>query len=131
MHYQFMSSLYRYIRLSLCLLLSTSATSTLTLLGQEDSLDVGQDSTLGNSHPRHQLVELFIVPDGQLQMSGNDAGLLVVPGSVTSQLKDLSCQVFHDGCHVHRCTCTHPLGIVPLPEEPVDSPHWELQSSPA
>merc|ERR1719341_1186261 len=74
---------------------------------------------------------LLIIPDGQLQMSGNDAGFLVVPGGVTSQLKDLCCQILHNSCHVDRCASAHPLGVVPFSEEPVDSPHWELQSSPA
>ena len=78
-------------------------------------------------------------------MSGDDTGLLVVPGSVTSQLKDLSCQVLHDCRHVDGCACSHPLSVVAfpeefyivqdktfsLPEEPVNPPHWELKSSPA
>ena len=36
---------------------------TCALLGQEDSLDVGQDSTLGNGHTSQELVQFFIVPE--------------------------------------------------------------------
>ena len=57
------------------------------------------------------------IPDGQLQMSGDDARFLVVPGSVTSQLEDLGSQVFHHSCHVDRCARAHPLGVVTFPEE--------------
>ena len=44
------------------LLLGTGTTSALALLGQKDSLDVWQDTALGDRHPRHQLVELLIIP---------------------------------------------------------------------
>ena len=49
------------------------------LLGQEDSLDVGEDSTLGDGDSGKQLVQLLVVPDGELEMTGDDPGLLVVP----------------------------------------------------
>ena len=39
------------------------------LLGQEDSLDVGQDSTLGDGDSGKQLVQLLAVPDGELEMT--------------------------------------------------------------
>ena len=60
------------------------------LLGQQDSLDVGKNTTTGDRDSSKKLVQLLVVSDSQLQMSGDDPGLLVVTGSVTSQLKDLS-----------------------------------------
>ena len=33
-----------------------------TLLGQENRLDVGQNSTLGNRHASQELVQLLIIP---------------------------------------------------------------------
>merc|ERR1719347_237596 len=54
----------------------------------------------------------------------------VVPGGVTSQLQDLSRQVFHDCRHVDWRTSANSLCIVSFPKEPVDPSHWELQSSP-
>ena len=48
------------------------------LLGQEDSLDVGQDSTLGDGDSGKQLVQLLVIPDGQLEMTGDDPGHLVI-----------------------------------------------------
>ena len=55
----------------------------LGLLGQKNSLDVGQYTTLGNGHSRQQLVQLLVITDGQLQMTGDDPCLLVVTGSIS------------------------------------------------
>ena len=74
------------------------------LLWQEHSLDVWQYTSLGNGHTAQKLVQLFIVTDGKLQMTGVDPGLLVVTGCVAGQLEDLSCQIFHDSCQVDWCT---------------------------
>jgi len=70
-------------------------------------------------------------PDSQLKVPWDNTRLLVVPGSVASQLKDLGSQVLHDSCHVDWSPCTHPLGIVPFPEKPVDPANGELEACPA
>ena len=69
--------------------------------------------------------------DGQLEVTGDDPGLLVVTGSVAGQLEDLSCQVLHDGSHVDWGTSSHTLSIVSLAEQTVDTSNWELESSTA
>ena len=40
-------------------------------LGQKDGLDVRQDTSLGNCDTGQEFVELFIVTDGKLKMTGN------------------------------------------------------------
>jgi hypothetical protein len=105
----------------LCLLLG--------LLGQKHGLDVGQDTSLGDGDAGEQLVQLLVVADGQLQVTGDDAGLLVVAGSVAGQLQDLSGQVLHDGGQVDGCTGTDSLGVVALAEKPMDTTDGELKSS--
>ena len=99
------------------------------LLGEEHSLDVGQHTTLGDGDSTEQLVQLLIITDGQLEMPGDDPGLLVVTGSISCQLKDLSSQVLHDSSQVDRGSSSDPLSIVSLAEMTVDSAHWELKSS--
>ena len=64
-------------------------------------MDEGKDTSLRDCYTTEELVELFIVSDGQLQVSGNDSGLLVVTSGVSSQLEDLSCKVLEDGSEVH------------------------------
>ena len=102
----------------------------LGLLGQKHGLDVGEDTTLGNGHTGQKLVQLLVVADGQLEMPGDDPGLLVVTGSVACQLKNLSSEVLHDSSQVDGGTSTHTLGVVALAEEPVDPAHGELETSP-
>ena len=103
----------------------------LGLLGEKDGLDVGQDTSLGNGDSRQELVQLLVVSDGELQVTGDDPGLLVIPGSVACQLEDLSGQVLHDGGHVHGGTGSDTLSIVSLPQKTVDTSDGELKSSPA
>merc|ERR1719209_2114699 len=101
------------------------------LLGQEDGLDVGEDAALGDGDAGQQLVQLLVISDGELEMPGDDPGLLVVPGGVSGQLKDLGGEVLHDGGHVDRRAGAHALGVVALPKEPVDPAHGELEPRPA
>ena len=50
----------------------------LGLLGQKHSLDVGQHTSLGDGHAGQKLVQLLVVADGQLKVTGDDPGLLTV-----------------------------------------------------
>ena len=102
----------------------------LGLLGEEDSLDVGEDTTLGNGDTGEKFVELLVITDGELEMTGDDPGLLVVTGSIASELKNLSSEVLHDGSEVHWGTSTYTFSIVSLAEKTVDTSNWELKSSP-
>ena len=60
---------------------------------QQHSADDRQHATLSDGHPTEQLVQLLVVAHCQLQITGNDTSVLIVAGSVTSQLQDLSSQV--------------------------------------
>ena len=102
----------------------------LGLLGEEDGLDVGQDTSLGDGDTGQEFVQLLVVPDGELKMSWDDPGLLVVTGGVACQLENLSGQVLKDGSKVHWCTSSNSLGVVAFPQEPVDTSDWELKSGP-
>ena len=113
-------------------LLALSALGSSTLLWQQYSLDVGQDSALGNGHSGQQLVQLLVITDGELEhglslddekdrvyleMSGDDPGLLVVSGGISSQLEDLGGQVLHDGGKVDWGSGTDSLGIVAFAQQ--------------
>ena len=72
----------------------------LALLAEEHRVDVGEDTARGDGHAREELGELLVVADGQLDVAGHDAGLLVVAGRVSGELEDLGGQVLEDGGEV-------------------------------
>jgi len=100
----------------------------LRLLGQEDGLDVWQNATLGNGHSGQEFVQLLVVTDGQLQVTGDDPRLLVVACGVACQLENLGGQILHDGSQIDGCTGSDTLGIVALSQQTMDPSHWELKT---
>jgi hypothetical protein len=101
------------------------------LLGEKDGLDVGEDTSLSNGDSGQEFIQLFVITDSQLQVTGDDPGLLVVTGSIAGQFKNLSCQVFHNGSQVDRGTSSDTFSIVSLAEETMDTTNGELKSSTA
>jgi hypothetical protein len=108
--------------------LRSLSTHQLGLLGQQSSVNVGQDTTLSNGNVSEQLVQLFIVSNGQLQVTRNDTSLLVVTSSVSSQFENFSHEVFQDGSEVNGSTGTNTLSVVSLAEQSVDTTDRELQT---
>ena len=53
-------------------------------------VNVGKDTALGDGDVSEELVQFLIVADGELEMTWDDTGLLVVTSGVTGQLEDLS-----------------------------------------
>ena len=101
----------------------------LGFLGEKDGLNVGQNTTLGNGDTTEEFVQFLVVANGQLEVSGNDSALLVVPSSVTGQLEDLGAQVLQNGCLVDCGATADTLGEVALLQKSVDSTNRELESS--
>ena len=97
-------------------------------LGDQVAVDVGEDTTLGDCDAREELAELIVVADGELDVAGVDAVLVVVTGSVASELKDLGSEVLEDGGEVDRSAGTNALGVVALTQEAVDTTDGELQT---
>lgn len=91
-------------------------------------VDVGQNTALGDGDVAEELVQLFIVADGELEMARNDTGLLVVASSVTGQLEDFGSQVLEDGSEVHGGTGTDTLSVVALSQETVDTTDRESET---
>lgn len=91
-------------------------------------VNVGEDTTLGDGDVAEKLVQLLVVADGELKMTGDDTGLLVVTGSVSGQLEDLSSKVLEDGSEVHGGTGTNTLSVVALAEKTVDTTDRESET---
>lgn len=92
-------------------------------------MNVGQNTTLGDGDVAEQLIQLLIIADGELEVTGDDTGLLVVASGVARQLKNLSREVLEDGSEVDRGTGTDTLGVVALAKQTVDTADGERQTS--
>ena len=93
-------------------------------------MDEGNDSAMGDGDSTQKTVELLIVLDGQLKVTGDDPGLLVVPGSVPSQLEDLGSEVLNDSGKVDGGASSNPLSVVASAEMTMDPSNWELEAGP-
>jgi len=67
-------------------------------------VNVGEDTALGDGDVTEKLVQLFIVADGELEVTRDDTGLLVVTSGVASQLEDFGSQVLEDSGEVDGST---------------------------
>jgi hypothetical protein len=92
-------------------------------------VNVWQDTTLRNCNVPQKLVQLLIVADGELEMTRDDTGLLVVTGGVASKFEDFSREVFKHGRKVDWGTSTDTLGVVALSQETVDTADGECEAS--
>lgn len=100
-----------------------------SLLWEKDGVDVWEHTTLGDGDSAHELVELFVVSDGELQVSRGDSGLLVVSGGVACELEDLGGEVLKDGGQVDWGAGTNSGTDGGLLDVSVDTTDWELESS--
>jgi hypothetical protein len=96
--------------------------------GQRTLVNVGEDTTLSDGDVTEKLVQLLIVPDGELQVARDDTGLLVVASSVASQLEDFGSEVLKDGSEVDGSAGTDTLGVVALAEQTVDTTDGESET---
>ena len=75
-----------------------------------------------------QFVEFLVVSDGQEDVSGDDSGLLVVLGSVSSQFENFSSEILEDSCKVDGGSGSDSFGVVGMSEESSNSSDGELKS---
>jgi hypothetical protein len=67
-------------------------------------VNVWQDATLCDCNVSQKLVQFLIVTNGELEMARDDTGLLIIAGSVTSQLEDFGCKVLKNGSEIDGST---------------------------
>ena len=92
-------------------------------------MDVWEHTTLCDGDAAHELVELFVVSDGELQVSRRDSRLLVVSCGVAGKLQDFGGEVLKHGGEVHWGAGTDSGRDGRVLEVTVDTSDWELESS--
>ena len=100
----------------------------LALLAEEHRVDVGEDTARGDGHARQQLGELLVVADGELDVAGHDAGLLVVARGVAGELQDLGGQVLQHGGEVDGGARADPRRVLALLQVAGDAANRELEA---
>jgi len=100
-----------------------------TLLGKKDSMNVGQDTSRGNSDSSKKLVQLFVVLDSKSDVTGHNTALLVITGSIAGKFQDFSTKVLKNSSQVDWGTSSHSCGILALTKVTADTTNRELQTS--
>jgi hypothetical protein len=65
--------------------------------------------------------------NGELQVTGNDTGFLVITSGVTSQFENLGSEILKNSSEVDRSTGTDALGVVALSQKTVDTTDRESE----
>ncbi len=95
----------------------------------ERGVHVWNDTAGSDGGAAQVLVELFVILDGELDVTWDNALLFVVLGAIASKLEELSCQVLKDGCNVNWSTTTDALGEATLLQVTSDTTDWEGEAS--
>jgi len=67
-------------------------------------VDVRQNTTLGDGDVAKEFVQFLIIADGELEMTRDDTGLLVITSGVASQFENFCCEVLKHGGEIDRST---------------------------
>jgi len=92
-------------------------------------VNIGQDASLSDSDVSKKLVQLLIVTNGELEVTGNDTRLLVVTSGVASELEDFSSEVLENGGEVDWGSSTDTLSVVALSQQTVNTTDGEGKTS--
>ena len=92
-------------------------------------MDVGEDAARSDGDIAEQLVQLLVILDGEGEVPGHDARLLVVAGGVAGELQDLRAEVLEDRGEVDGGAGAHAGGVLALAEVAADTADGELQPS--
>jgi hypothetical protein len=74
------------------------------LLRKKIGVNVRQNTTLGDGDVTKELVQFFVIADGQLKMAWDDTSLLVVTSGIASQFENFCCEVLKYGGEVDGST---------------------------
>ena len=103
--------------------------SWLGLLGEKNSMNVGQDTPTGNGDISKKFVQFFVILDRQGNVTGNDTALLVITSGIASQFQNFGTKVFQNSGQVDGGTSSHTSSVLALTQVSADTTDGELQSS--
>jgi len=95
----------------------------------ELGVDVGENSTGSDGDLAQELVQLLVVSDSQLNVSGDDSHLLALLSGVSGEFQDLSDHVLQHGGEVNGSARTDSAGVSAVLQESSNSANRELETS--
>ena len=98
------------------------------LLGEEELVEVGRDTTSGDRNLTDKLVQLLIVLNGELDVTRNDTGFLVFASAITGQLEQLGNEVLDDGRGEDGSADTETGCVTAFAQELRDTRHGERET---
>mmetsp|Transcript_41627 Transcript_41627/g.67523 ORF Transcript_41627/g.67523 Transcript_41627/m.67523 type:complete len:201 (+) Transcript_41627:327-929(+) len=98
-------------------------------LGQEDLVNVRENTTGSDGHSGEKFVQLLVVANGELNVSRDDSRLLVVARCVPGKLEDFGAHVLQHSSEIYGSTGTNSRRITTLLQERRKASDWELQAS--
>ena len=93
-------------------------------------MNVGKNASGCDCNPSKKLVELLIIADSELDVSRDDALLLVVASSIARKLEDLSGEVLENRSEVNRSSSSNAVGDLHLFDVSTYAADRELKSRP-
>lgn len=91
-------------------------------------MNVWKDTTLSDGDVTQELIQFFVIADGELKMTGDNASFLVVTRSISSQFENFSGKILENSSKVDRGAGTNALGIVSLSKQSVHTTNWESKT---
>ena len=102
-----------------------SSAAALALLGEKEGLDVGENASVGDGGLSDHLVELLVVSDSELDVTGNDSLLLGLDSGISGKLDDLAAKVLEDGGGEDTGTLSDLVGVAASLDHGVDAANGE------
>jgi hypothetical protein len=98
------------------------------LLGQQNGVDVGQDTSRGNGDSSQQAVQFLVILHSKSDVTGDNTRLLVVTGGVSGKLQDFGAKVLKHSRKVDGGSGSHTGGVLSLTKVSSDTTDGELQT---
>lgn len=92
-------------------------------------MNVRKDASRSNRDFSKKLVQLLVIANSKLNVSGDDTRFLVVACCVPCELQHFGSQVLQDGGKVHRSSGTNASCIFSVLKVPTNTPDGKLKTS--
>jgi hypothetical protein len=117
-----------FYKIRMCIFCVCLVVGLLRLLWQEDSVNVGKNSSRSNGYSSKKFVQLLIILYRKGNVSGYNTTLLVVTSSISCKFENFSTKVLENGSEVDWCSSSNTSSIFSLTEVSSDTTDRELKS---